>query len=142
MARTRRWAARIGALALIGLGAAHTITNAIGFAGQPGGSWPTFLIFGPGLGILLGAIGVVSWRQSNREVIGWSVRVVLALAGLFCLVTAVNVLRLHPEVIWLPGGPGPWATVGAPALLIAALLPTSSVGRDHGGRVRPGGERP
>lgn len=126
LARTRWWAGRIGGLALIGLGTAHTVTNAIGFAAQPGGSWPLFLLFGPGLGVLLAAIGVLAWRQSTRSTVGWPVRVALGLAALFCGVAVVNVLRTHPEFIWVPAGPGPWSALGTPTLLALALLPTRS----------------
>lgn len=122
----RWWAARIGAVALIGLGTAHTVTNAIGFAAQPGASWPVFLLLGPGLGLLLAGIGILAWRQSRRTTVGWPVRVVLALTALFCLVAVVNVLRLHPEAIWIPTGPGPWSVVATPALVVTALLPSAT----------------
>ncbi|PRB15234.1 hypothetical protein [Microbacterium sp. MYb62] len=120
--RSRRAAGGIGALALVGLGVAHTATNAVGFATDPDASWPLFLIFGVGVSILLGAIAVVAWRFS-RHGGGRIRRVAIAVVGFLCCLMAINVLRVHPEIVLSPAGPGPWTLVGGPALLTAAILP-------------------
>ncbi|MFD6176264.1 MULTISPECIES: hypothetical protein [unclassified Isoptericola] len=120
--RTRRVAGGVGALALVGLGIAHTVTNAAGFAADPEGSWPLFLIFGAGLSVLLWALAVVAWRYSRRGA-GPVARVVVLVAGVLCCALAANVLRVHPELVLSPAGPGPWSLVAGPALLVAAALP-------------------
>ncbi|GAB3084090.1 hypothetical protein [Isoptericola nanjingensis] len=120
--RPRRIAGGVGALALAGLGVAHTVTNAVGFAADPEASWPLFLIFGAGLSLALWAIAAVAWRYSRRGA-GRGARVVVLVAGVLCGALAVNVLRVHPEVVLSPAGPGPWSLVAGPALLVAAALP-------------------
>lgn len=120
--RSRRAAGAIGALALLGLGAAHTVTNAIGFAAEVEPSWPLFLIFGIGVSLVLWTIAVIAWRFSRRGN-GRVARVVIAAVGVLCCLMAFNVLRVHPEIILSPAGPGPWTLVGGPALLTAAILP-------------------
>ncbi|RXZ47592.1 hypothetical protein ESP57_13690 [Agromyces fucosus] len=120
--RSRRLLGAIGTLALIGLGAAHTITNAVGFAADPDASWPLFLAFGVGVSLVLWAIAVIAWRSSRRRV-GRVTRVVIAVVGVLLCLMAVNVLRVHPEIIFSPAGPGLWSLIGGPALLAAALLP-------------------
>lgn len=121
--RPRRITGGVGALALVGLGVAHTVTNAVGLAADPEGSLPLFLIFGTGLSLVLWAIAVVAWRYSRRGS-GRGGRVVVLVGGVLCCALAVNVLRLHPEVALSPAGPGPWSLVAGPALLAAAVLPT------------------
>ncbi|SIN89378.1 hypothetical protein SAMN05443544_1674 [Agromyces cerinus subsp. cerinus] len=120
--RSRRLLGAIGALALIGLGAAHTITNAGGFAADPDASWPLFLIFGVGVSLVLWVIAVIVWRFSRRGV-GRVMRVIIAVVGVLLCLMAANVLRVHPEIILSPAGPGLWSLIGGPALLTAALLP-------------------
>ena len=120
--RSRRIAGGVGALALVGLGVAHTATNAVGFASDPEASWPVFLIFGTGVSLVLWVIAVVSWRYSRRGA-GRVARAVVLVAGVLCCALAVNVLRVHPEVVLSPAGPGPWSLVAGPALLAAAALP-------------------
>ncbi|MFF2452023.1 hypothetical protein [Isoptericola sp. NPDC058082] len=120
--RSRRIAGGVGALALVGLGVAHTVTNAVGFASDPEASWPLFLIFGTGVSLVLWVIAVVSWRYSRRRA-GRVARAVVLVAGVLCCVLAVNVLRVHPEVALSPAGPGPWSLVAGPSLLVAAALP-------------------
>ncbi len=120
--RARRLLGAIGALALIGLGAAHTITNAGGFAADPDASWPLFLIFGVGVSLVLWAIAVIVWRYSRRGV-GRVARVMIAVVGVLLCLMAANVLRVHPEIILSPTGPGLWSLIGGPVLLAAALLP-------------------
>lgn len=120
--RSRRLLGAIGALALVGLGAAHTVTNAGGFAADPDASWPLFLIFGVGVSLVLWVIAVVAWRYSRRG-IGRVTRVIIAVVGVLLCLMAVNVLRVHPEIILSPAGPGLWSLIGGPALLAAALLP-------------------
>ena len=120
--RARRLLGAIGALALIGLGAAHTITNAGGFAADPDASWPLFLIFGVGVSLVLWAIAVIAWRYSRRGV-GRVTRVIIAVVGVLLCLMAVNVLRVHPDIVLSPAGPGLWSLIGGPALLATALLP-------------------
>ncbi|MFJ2502524.1 hypothetical protein [Microbacterium sp. NPDC087592] len=112
----------IGALALVGLGVAHTATNAVGFAEETDASWPMFLIFGVGVSLVLWAVAVIAWRFSHRGS-GRVSRVLIAVVGVLCGLMAFNVLRVHPEIILSPAGPGPWTLVGGPALLLSALLP-------------------
>lgn len=120
--RSRRISGGIGALALAGLGVAHTATNAVGFAADADASWPMFLIFGVGVSLVLWAVAVVAWLFSRRG--GGRVgRVIIAVVGALCCLMAFNVLRVHPEIVLSPAGPGPWTLVGGPALLLAALLP-------------------
>lgn len=120
--RSRRVAGGIGALALAGLGVAHTATNAVGFAGETDASWPMFLIFGVGVSLVLWAVAVIAWRFSHRGS-GRVSRVLIAAVGVLCGLMAFNVLRVHPEIILSPAGPGLWTLVGGPALLLSALLP-------------------
>lgn len=120
--RSRRLLGAIGALALIGLGAAHTITNAGGFAADPDASWPLFLAFGVGVSLVLWALAVIAWRYSRRGV-GRVTRVIIAVVGVLLCLMAVNVLRVHPEIILSPAGPGLWSLIGGPTLLATALLP-------------------
>ena len=120
--RSRRAAGAIGALALLGLGVAHTVTNAVGFAAEAAPSWPLFLIFGIGVSLVLWVIAVIAWRFSRRGN-GRVARVVIAVVGALCCLMAFNVLRVHPEIILLPAGPGPWTLIGGPALLTVAILP-------------------
>ncbi|MFB9308336.1 hypothetical protein BJY17_002196 [Agromyces hippuratus] len=120
--RSRRLLGAIGALALVGLGAAHTVTNAGGFATDPDASWPLFLVFGVGISLVLWAIAVIAWRYSRRGV-GRVTRVIIVVVGVLLCLMAVNVLRVHPEIILSPAGPGLWSLIGGPALLAAALLP-------------------
>ena len=127
--RVQVWSGRIGSLALIGLASAHTVTNARGFAGGGPADWALFAVFALGLSLVLVAIAVITWRYPHdhrggcaTRVVTWR-RVIIFLAAVFCLVTLINVLRLHPEVIVNPAGPGPWVLVAAPALWIMALNP-------------------
>ncbi|MBM7829368.1 putative membrane protein YeaQ/YmgE (transglycosylase-associated protein family) [Agromyces cerinus] len=120
--RSRRLLGGIGSLALIGLGAAHTITNAGGFVADPDASWPLFLVFGVGVSLVLWVIAVIAWRFSRRGV-GRVMRVIVAVVGALLCLMAVNVLRVHPEIVLSPAGPGLWSLIGGPALLAAALLP-------------------
>lgn len=117
--RTRRLSGGVGSLALVGMGVAHTLTNAVGFAKDPDASWPLFLIFGVGVSLALWVIAVVAWRYS-RHGVGRAKRVIVAVAGVLLCLMAVNVLRVHPEIIISPAGPGPWSLIGGPALLTAA----------------------
>lgn len=120
--RSRRIAGGVGVLALAGLGVAHTVTNAVGFSSEPDASWPLFLIFGVGLSLALWAIAVVAWRYSRRSA-GRVGRVVVLVAGILCCAMAANVLRLHPEIVLSPAGPGLWSLIAGPSLLITAVLP-------------------
>lgn len=120
--RSRRISGGIGALALAGLGVAHTATNAVGFAEETDASWPMFLIFGVGVSLVLWAVAVIAWRFSHRGS-GRVSRVLIAVVGVLCGLMVFNVLRVHPEIILSPAGPGPWTLVGGPALLLSALLP-------------------
>ncbi|MFE5291116.1 hypothetical protein ACFQ8T_02950 [Isoptericola sp. NPDC056618] len=120
--RPRRIAGGVGTLALVGLGVAHTVTNALGLASDREASWPLFLIFGTGLSLVLWAIAAVAWRYSRRGS-GRVARAVVLVAGVLCCALAVNVLRVHPEVVLSPAGPGPWSLVAGPALCVAAALP-------------------
>lgn len=128
--RVQLWASRAGSLALVGLASAHAITNARGFGGGDLLDWILFLVFGLGLSGVLATIAVVTWRYPRHRrggraarVITWR-RVIILLAAGFCLVAMVNVLRLHPEVIGNPAGPGPWVVIASPALWIVGLMPT------------------
>ncbi len=114
---------RIGSLALLGMGIAHTVVNTRGFADE-GGSWLGFLILVPGLSALLVAIGVIAWRYSSDPA-SRAARAVIGLGGLLCGALMGNVLLVHPQIIWVPAGPGPWAVIGGPTRLIAALLPAA-----------------
>lgn len=124
--RLRRWSARIGSLALAGLSIAHLVINSIGFAREPGAGWPLFLAFGIGISVLAAGLAVVAWRDADRLHGGTWARVLEGLAGLLCCGNVVTVLRLHPEIILSPVGPGLWSVVGGPALLLAALLPRTT----------------
>ena len=119
----RRWSGRVGSLALAGLGIAHLVINSIGFAREPGADWPLFAVFGIGISLLAAGLAMVTWRDADRLHGGTWARVLVGLAGLVCGYNVVTVLRLHPELILSPVGPGLWSVVGAPALLLAALLP-------------------
>lgn len=122
--RLRQWSGRTGAVALAGLGTAHLVINSIGFARAGGGSWPLFLTFAVGLSAVLLVLAVMAWREATRGTGRLLPRVLIGLAGSFCLVGVVNVLRgLHPELIISPIGPGLWSLVGGPALVLTALLP-------------------
>lgn len=141
--RFQLWASRIGSLALVGLASAHAITNARGFAGGDLVDWLLFLVFALGLSAVLATIAVITWRYPRHRlggraarVITWR-RVIILFAAGFCLVAIVNVLRLHPQVIWNPAGPGPWVVIGSPALWIAALTSPRRPSR-HLGDPRPG----
>ena len=73
--------------------------------------------------LLAAGLAMVTWRDADRLHGGTWARVLVGLAGLVCGYNVVTVLRLHPELILSPVGPGLWSVVGAPALLLAALLP-------------------
>jgi hypothetical protein len=120
--RSRRVAGGIGALALVGLGVAHTATNAVGFGADPDASWPLFLAFGVGISLVLWALAAVAWRYALRGA-GRVARVVTLVAGILCCALAINVLRVHPELVLSPAGPGLWTLIGGPALLVGAVLP-------------------
>ncbi|MFE6734355.1 hypothetical protein [Microbacterium sp. NPDC057650] len=120
--RSRRVAGGISALALTGLGVAHTATNAVGFAADTDASWSLFLVFGVGISVVLWAFAVVVWRYARRGA-GPGARVVVLAAGILCCALALIVLRGHPELALIPAGPGPWALIGGPALLVTAALP-------------------
>ncbi|MGA8116478.1 MAG: hypothetical protein WCA46_22715 [Actinocatenispora sp.] len=128
VAPVRRWASRTGALALVGIGVAHTVVNARGFAAERGGSWLVFMIFAPGVSLLAFAIAVAAWRYGSRVRSGAAAaayRTVVAVGAVLLCLTAVSVLRSHPGLVWVPLGPGPWSVIGGLALTIAAAAPAT-----------------
>ena len=118
-----RWSGRIGSLALVGLSVAHLIVNSIGFAGDPDTGWPLFLLFGIGVSVLAAGLAMLTWRYAVQGHGRNGARAIVALAGIICCYNVVTVLRLHPEIILVPAGPGPWSLIAGPALLLTALLP-------------------
>lgn len=117
-------------MALFGIGIAHAVVNARGFAQDHQTSWLIFLLLGPGIGVLAIGIGVVAWRFGGRT--GPVARIVVTIGAVLLCVTAFNVLRSNPAVAWIPLGPGPWAIIGGPALLVAVLSSKSSLERKMG----------
>lgn len=123
------WTGRIGGLALAGLGIAHILVNGSAFARDPGDSWHLFLVFGIGVGLLAVALAVVTWRYAVRGRGGLVARVLVGLAGILCCHTLITVLRLHPEVLFVPAGPGPWSLIAGPTLIVVTLLPRKTRSR-------------
>ncbi|GIL27140.1 hypothetical protein [Actinocatenispora comari] len=120
----RRWASRVGAVALVGIGIAHTAVNGYAYLKHGDGSLPLFLVFGLGVSVLAFALAAVAWRYGRRDRhAGTGARIVVAVAAALLCLTAVSVLRSHPSLVWVPLGPGPWSVLGGPALVLAACLP-------------------
>jgi hypothetical protein len=131
----RRWASRVGAVALVGIGVAHTVVNTRGYAAHPDGSLPAFLLLVPGVSLLAFAIAVAAWRYGSRVTAGAAIRTVVAVGAVLLCLTAVTVLRGHPALVWVPLGPGPWSVVGGLALAVAAVAPSGRP-RARSGRAR------
>ncbi|WP_147918832.1 hypothetical protein [Ruania zhangjianzhongii] len=121
--RLLRWSGGIGSVALAGLSIAHLVVNSIGFAATPDAGWPLFLLFGIGVSALAAGLAMLTWRYAVQGRGRRVARVFVALAGIICCYNVVTVLQLHPEVILVPAGPGPWSLIAGPALLLTALLP-------------------
>jgi hypothetical protein len=120
----RRWASRVGAVALVGIGIAHTAVNGYAYLKHGDGSLPLFLVFGLGVSVLAFALAAVAWRYGRRDrQAGTGARIVVAVAAVLLCLTAVSVLRSHPSLVWVPLGPGPWSVLGGPALVLAACCP-------------------
>lgn len=124
-----RWAGLIGSLALAGLSLAHLVVNSVGFAADPSSGWPLFLLFGIGVSILAAGLAVLTWRYAVQGRGRTAARVTVGLAGIICCYNVVTVLRLHPDIILVPAGPGLWSLIGGPALLLTALLPRTTSSR-------------
>ncbi|HEY3506240.1 MAG TPA: hypothetical protein VGN37_26060 [Actinocatenispora sp.] len=118
----RRWASRVGALALVGIGVAHTVVNTRGYLAEHGSSLPVFLLLAPGVSVLAFALAAAAWRYGSRPT-GAATRTVVAVGAVLLCLTAATVLHGHPTLVWVPLGPGPWSVVGGLALTIAAIAP-------------------
>lgn len=126
VATVRRWASRIGAVALVGIGIAHTVVNGYSYLKHGDGSLPLFLAFGLGVSVLAFVLATVAWRYGSRDPrvgTGAGARILVAVAAVLLCLTAFQVLRNNPSVVWVPLGPGPWSVLGGPALVLAACCP-------------------
>ncbi|BCJ38836.1 hypothetical protein Athai_63390 [Actinocatenispora thailandica] len=126
VAAVRRWASRIGAVALVGIGIAHTAVNGYSYLTHRDGTLALFLAFGLGVSVLAFALAAVAWRYgrpAGQPGTGTAARILVAVAAVLLCITAAQVLRNDPSVVWLPLGPGPWSVLGGPVLVLAACCP-------------------